>query len=62
MPQRLGELMKVNKINKIKGFTFHHDNEVDLIADIILKLNEVIRKVNMVIEQGGFRDTSGKDL
>jgi hypothetical protein len=50
------------KIRKIKGFTSSYDNEIDLIVDIIMKLNEMIRKLNMIIEQGGFIDTSREDL
>ena len=31
---------------KIQPFKFNHDNEVELIADIILKINQIIAHIN----------------
>ncbi len=41
--------MKISKIGKIRGFTSSFANEFKLATDIILKINEIVRKVNMLI-------------
>ena len=41
----------MDKLQPIKNFTSSYNNEVDLIVDLILKVNELCRKYNILVEE-----------